>query len=34
MRGEIEMKEFSFSVPQEIIVGKGSLARLSEAQKN
>lgn len=25
------MKEFSFSVPQEIIVGKGSLARLSEA---
>lgn len=31
MRGEIEMKEFSFSVPQEIIVGKGSLARLSEA---
>lgn len=31
MRGEIEMKEFSFSVPQEIIVGKGSLARLPEA---
>ena len=30
MRGEIEMKEFSFSVPQEIIVGKGSLARLPE----
>lgn len=25
------MKEFSFSVPQEIIVGKGSLARLPEA---
>lgn len=25
------MKEFSFFVPQEIIVGKGSLARLSEA---
>lgn len=25
------MKEFSFSVPQEIIVGKGSLARLLEA---
>ena len=31
MRGEIEMKGFSFSVPQEIIVGKGSLARLPEA---
>lgn len=30
MRGEIEMKEFSFSIPQEIIVGKGSLARLPE----
>lgn len=25
------MKEFSFSVPQEIVVGKGSLARLPEA---
>lgn len=27
------MKEFSFSIPQEIIVGQGSLAKLPEAAK-